>query len=202
MGDTHDLGSCCLTAVQVRSLSGVQQTGVMKLVAHARLKILWAVMSVSVRSRSPVLNLYLHNMKIMTNANRKKREQLGMDNGTASNRLRKMVLFSILKKHGENICFRCNEEIENIEELSIEHKERWLDSDNPIEKFFDLDNIAFSHFLCNVSAGRRKERSAHGTTNRYKFWGCRCDECKEANTKSARQVREKKNGSNASMVSA
>jgi hypothetical protein len=69
--------------------------------------------------------------------------------GTACTKLRKMILFHLLKKYKENFCYRCSKEIETIQELSIEHKEAWLNSNNPIEKFYDLNNIAFSHLHCN-----------------------------------------------------
>ena len=48
---------------------------------------------------------------------------LGMPHGTAANRLRKMVMFHLLQKHGENICFQCGEKIATADELSIEHKQ-------------------------------------------------------------------------------
>lgn len=133
---------------------------------------------------------YNCEMKKEHNSNRRKKEQLGMAGGTASNRLRKMVMFSILKKHNENTCYRCNEEIATSDELSVEHKEPWLDSDNPIEKFFDLENIAFSHLSCNVGSGRRRQ-SDHGKQNRYDA-GCRCDLCKETMKLIRRKQREKK----------
>ena len=72
---------------------------------------------------------------------------LGMSFGTAQNRLRKLVLFNLLKRHNENVCYRCGEEIETAEKLSLEHKEAWLNVS--IELFWDLDNIAFSHLRCN-----------------------------------------------------
>jgi hypothetical protein len=50
---------------------------------------------------------------------------LGMPHGTAANRLRKMVMFSLLERHGENVCFKCSEKIETAEQLSIEHKLPW-----------------------------------------------------------------------------
>jgi hypothetical protein len=37
--------------------------------------------------------------------------------------------------------------------MSIEHKESWMNSNTPIKKFFDLNNIAFSHKNCNYSQG-------------------------------------------------
>ena len=86
-----------------------------------------------------------------TNTNRKREKQLGMSIGTASNRLRKKILFDLVKKTNQDNCYRCNKKITDISNLTIEHKVRWLDSKNPIELFFDLDNIAFSHSKCNVS---------------------------------------------------
>lgn len=67
--------------------------------------------------------------------------------------LLKIYCFLLLLKHGKNICFRCNKEI-NRETFSIEHKIAWLDSSNPKELFFDLNNIAFSHVSCNAAASR------------------------------------------------
>ncbi len=50
---------------------------------------------------------------------------LGMPHGAAGNRLRKLILFDLLRRHGENVCFKCSEKIETAEELSIEHKQPW-----------------------------------------------------------------------------
>jgi len=113
--------------------------------------------------------------------NNKRAEQLGMPIGTASNRLRKMILFSLIQELHRNICFRCSKPIENIDDFSIEHKIAWLDSENPIGLFFDLNNISFSHMSCNSGAGRRKEAGPlkHGTHYGYQQ-GCRCLECKTA----------------------
>lgn len=91
----------------------------------------------------------------MDNSNKKKNEQLGMPYGTACARLRKSVLFDLLKETGKNVCFQCGRIIESEEELSIEHKVPYLDSDDPKGLFFNLDNIAFSHLKCNVGAARR-----------------------------------------------
>ncbi len=81
-------------------------------------------------------------------ANRKAVETLGMPQGTASNRLRKMLLFRQLKKHNENICVRCEKEIEIVDELSVEHIKPW--EGISAELFWDLDNVAFSHMKCNI----------------------------------------------------
>ena len=90
-------------------------------------------------------------------SNKKKAKILGMPIGTASNRLRKKILFSLVQQTEQDICFRCDQKIERIKELSIEHKIPWLNSENPIELFFDLENIAFSHLACNIR-GRNAQR--------------------------------------------
>lgn len=101
----------------------------------------------------------------MSDSNIKKSKQLGMPIGTATNRLKKQILFNLIKKANENFCFQCGAEIENVNELSIEHKIPWLDSEKPLDLFFNLDNIAFSHLSCNAGAARvvnqiyRKSRS-------------------------------------------
>jgi hypothetical protein len=81
--------------------------------------------------------------------NRSKRlaQQLGMAHGTAANRLRKIILFSLLVRLKENFCFKCNKEIKTELELSIEHKLPWEGRDTKL--FWDLNNISFSHLGCN-----------------------------------------------------
>lgn len=78
-----------------------------------------------------------------------KSEQLGIPFGTACHRLRKLVLFSLLKKHNENICFKCGKIIDNVDDLSMEHKKAWLNVS--VDLFWDLDNITYSHSKCNHS---------------------------------------------------
>jgi hypothetical protein len=77
----------------------------------------------------------------------RKSDFLGMPHGTATARLRKSILFHILQRHDENVCFRCAKEIETADELSVEHKLPW--EGVSIELFWSLDNIAFSHRYCN-----------------------------------------------------
>jgi hypothetical protein len=72
---------------------------------------------------------------------------LGLPHGTAAGRLRKMILFHLLQKHGENVCFQCAEPIETVDELSIEHKQPW--EGISLELYWSMDNIAFSHLRCN-----------------------------------------------------
>jgi hypothetical protein len=81
----------------------------------------------------------------------KKHDQLGMNHGTASNRLVKDLLFSLIKG---TPCYHCGGVLER-ENFSVEHKVPWLNSQTPSELFFDLDNISYSHRSCNSSAARR-----------------------------------------------
>ena len=82
-------------------------------------------------------------------------QQLGMSLGTASGRLRKMLLFRQLKKHNENVCSRCNQPIDTIDELSMEHIKPWEGRSSDL--FWDLDNVAFSHRRCNVAFAHTKD---------------------------------------------
>lgn len=77
----------------------------------------------------------------------KKTEQLGMNFSTASARLRRNLMFAMAQRLGMDVCFRCHDLIESAEDISIEHKEDWLNR-SP-ELFWDIDNIAFSHRRCN-----------------------------------------------------
>lgn len=98
----------------------------------------------------------------------------------------------LLKKFDLNFCHQCGLKIENVDELSVEHKTPWLDSEDPVKNFFDLDNIAFSHLSCNSAAARRKP-AQHPSRTAYKN-GCRCTECIKANAEYSKNwMREKRN---------
>ena len=131
----------------------------------------------------------------MDNSNKKKYKQLGMPIGTASGRLKKMILFNLVIRLNENFCYQCGAEIETIEEFSIEHKTAWLD--NSPDLFWDLNNIAFSHLSCNVGAARSalKGTGKHPGRGRYRR-GCRCDKCKEEQKLRLRAYRKKKKAEN------
>lgn len=88
----------------------------------------------------------------MTGVSAEKSRQLGMPLGTAQGRLRKIVLFSLLARVGENICYRCKNLIESSDELSMEHRQPWLHVS--VDLFWDIDNIAFSHHSCNSGSAR------------------------------------------------
>lgn len=106
----------------------------------------------------------------------KKHNQLGMNPSTASGRLVKDLLFKFITEAG-HVCHQCGKEMSR-DDFSIEHKTPWLDSENPQKLFFDLDNIAFSHKVCNTKAARkttkkwnteeeRKKKSAYNERNRW-----------------------------------
>lgn len=91
-------------------------------------------------------------------SNKKKADLLGMPYGTATSRLRKILLYEFAKELELLNCYRCGEEILSIEEFSIEHKIAWMSTISPKDSFFNISNIAFSHLLCNTLAGARPHK--------------------------------------------
>ena len=106
-----------------------------------------------------------------------------MNPSTASNRLKKELLYSLAKRLKINWCYQCGAEIKNTSELTVEHKTPWLDSEDPINLFFDIDNIAFSHPTCNYSASRARGITKPCPSVAAYRRGCRCDECKKLRAK-------------------
>lgn len=91
----------------------------------------------------------------MSNSKLKKTAQLGVNISTASGVLRKQIMFHLAQKCGLDTCFKCGKKIADVDDFTIEHKIPWLDSEDPVKLFFDMDNIAFSHHACNVGTARR-----------------------------------------------
>lgn len=85
-------------------------------------------------------------------SNQKKTELLGEPFGTATSKLRKKLLFTLAGYLGLLDCYRCGNPIETLDTFSIEHKNSWASSENPKESFYDIDNISFSHLICNTRA--------------------------------------------------
>jgi hypothetical protein len=83
--------------------------------------------------------------------------QLGMNPSTAQHRLLKDIMWDLIVKTNQDTCCKCGCKMTR-ETFSIEHLVPWLDSDNPAELYFDLDNISFSHLSCNIKAARRPEK--------------------------------------------
>lgn len=109
----------------------------------------------------------------MSNSVAKRREeQLGMPYGTACARLRKSIMFSLIKECGKAVCFRCQKPILTERELSIDHINWWENIDSDL--FWDLNNVAFSHLRCNTMTQRRGNRKRVGIVDYRK-----CSFCKE-----------------------
>lgn len=106
---------------------------------------------------SSTLSTPTNNKTMPTNAKRKN-ELLGVNYSTASARLQRLLLFDMASRLDLLKCFRCGDGIESVVELSIEHKEAWVSSPTPHTCFFDLSNIAFSHFKCNAKAASKPGR--------------------------------------------
>lgn len=125
----------------------------------------------------------------METQSQKRNRLLGEPYGTATSKLRKMLLFDMAKRLNEDKCFRCGVAIDSIEDFSIEHTVSWQGASNPKEAFFDIAKIAFSHLKCNSSAGLRykgiKDTTPHGIS-RYDS-GCRCPKCKQAHSEKGKR---------------
>lgn len=102
-------------------------------------------------------------------AHEKKSELLGMNFMTARSRLDRDLLFDFVVRAGHK-CHRCGEALTR-DDFSVEHKTHWSSAEDPKASFFDLTNIAYSHFNCNS-----KFKSTAREHNYAK--GCRCDECR------------------------
>jgi len=102
------------------------------------------------------------------NSNEKKASQLGMPAATARQILIKSLLYKMAQKLGADLCYRCKIKIDNIDDFSIDHIIDWLDTGNAIELYFDTDNVAFSHTLCNTLAGSGGFIRGHTPVNKYR----------------------------------
>ncbi|SRR5258706_9928903 len=111
----------------------------------------------------------------MSTSNQRKAETLGMPGGTANNKLKKRLVYTLLQmlqeyqeKFGyiaegfdENgkwtypahkwslYCSVCGRNIQNEDEMTIEHIKPWEGRENGKDLFWDLENIGFSHKWCN-----------------------------------------------------
>lgn len=111
---------------------------------------------------------------MVTAAMKHKHEFLGMPFGTAAHRLRKQILFRYVQAVGDDICFKCQQKIHSVEELSIEHKEPWLYVS--AELFWDQDNIAFSHLRCNTPHRFTERPTLRNQSPPGLSWCCNCKE--------------------------
>lgn len=79
-----------------------------------------------------------------------------MSHSTASNRLIKDIIFNFIK---DKPCCKCGESMSR-QDFSIEHIVPWLDSEDPVKLFFDLENISYSHIKCNIGSARKTKLTA------------------------------------------
>ena len=80
-------------------------------------------------------------------------EQLGMDLGTAQHQLRKCVLFGLVSETFGTKCFRCSKEMTK-DDFTLDHKIAWRNSAKARKLFWDVENVAWSHLVCNTQASR------------------------------------------------
>ena len=114
----------------------------------------------------------------MLGTNKRKDLLLGEPHGTASGKLRKMLLFKYVQLAGHDVCYRCSRKIESVSDISIEHKTSWQLAAAPRSAFFNLGDIVFSHLRCNVEASNRfvPPRKEHGSSGYAR--GCKCTVCR------------------------
>ena len=122
-----------------------------------------------------------------------KTKLLGEPFSTAQHKLRKSILFSLVQKLELDNCYRCTLKIDTVDELSIEHVESWQLSDKPVELFYDLKNIAFSHLSCNSSAAYRKKTYSSLGERKKAGWDRYYKKNKDSILKRKRQRYQEKN---------
>ncbi len=147
------------------------------------------------------------NQHLLEGHQRKER-QLGMKLGTAHHRLRVRVMFSLVVECGRDKCYRCGLKLTSASDFSIDHKQPWIGENTDL--YWDLNNIAFAHKICNGNARRNNpDRSAMkiklrkigppGTlwcnghmefiaegkfSKNISRWSGRCDTCRDCRQKS------------------
>lgn len=94
-------------------------------------------------------------------ANDKKTELLGLNYSSASSSLRKQIIFQLAQALDLLSCYRCGTLVE-LYNFSIDHKEAWMQAEDPKGSFFDMNNIAFSHIVCNSKAGSHPNKLPEG----------------------------------------
>lgn len=68
-------------------------------------------------------------------------------------RLHMRFIFKMIKDLKQNFCFRCKQEIESDDELSLDHKISYINNDP--KWYFDINNIYYSHNRCNCGESQK-----------------------------------------------
>ena len=129
----------------------------------------------------------------MCTSKEKRTLQLGMNPSTAQHRLVKDLLWNFIETTGKNQCCKCNKPMSR-DTFSIEHVIPWMDSENPLELFFDIKNIGYSPLSCNAadSRGNKKYHTAEALSDAKKRW---CRENKQRHyTTEKRQAQYQRTG--------
>jgi hypothetical protein len=103
-----------------------------------------------------------------SNSNQVKSRILGMTYGKAQHRLRKSIMFMLAQRCSMDICHQCGKRIDTESEISIEHIVAWEKSNDPLKSFSDLDNIAFSHLVCNIKAASKPNKRFSSKTEQQR----------------------------------
>lgn len=85
-------------------------------------------------------------------------DKLGVKAGKALGILYKKIRFDQAVRLKEDICCRCGEKITDIDDFTIDHIEPWIHSEDPVDRFYNLDNIGYAHSKCNKPYLKRHSR--------------------------------------------
>ena len=103
-------------------------------------------------------------------SNQRRSRLLGMSFGAACNQLRKAILFKLANDADLTKCHRCGKQIETLAEFSIEHKDAWERAADPVATFFNLENVTFSHLVCNSGAALKPNKKFASKKESNQFW--------------------------------
>lgn len=84
---------------------------------------------------------------------------LGIPFDKARNLLNRKIIRTFLFERYNATCCRCATKIEEAEEFHIDHINGYLDCENPLEKFLDLQNVGLSHVRCNLADSANKREA-------------------------------------------
>lgn len=122
------------------------------------------------------------SLQAVKNVQAKMKSLLGVSLSTAVTKLTRDIIWMFLERVGETRCYVCGKEMSR-DTFSIEHKTPWMNSEDPVGNFWNLENISFSHRKCNIPNYVPKKEVVHGTSTGYSHYKCKCELCKEAFSK-------------------
>lgn len=83
--------------------------------------------------------------------NKRRGKLLGIDMKNARSKLYKFFAYAyFVLKHGAS-CRVCGETVQ-IDDMTLEHIKPWMLCDNPINAYYDLENVDLCHEECNQKA--------------------------------------------------